>query len=88
MTTNHLYPPVNDTIARVEEGDELSYPSTDFRQCRICLETDAPEDDPLIAPCRCAGSMQWVHRKCLDEWRAQAASVPAAVASHAAPSPS
>ncbi|CAB9508854.1 protein ligase MARCH5 [Seminavis robusta] len=45
------------------------------RQCRICLEEeDDPEeaasDDPLIAPCRCKGSQEWVHRKCLDDWRA------------------
>ena len=52
-------------------GTAQMYPSTDFRMCRICLESDAPADDPLIAPCLCAGSMQWVHRKCLDEWRAQ-----------------
>ena len=71
-----MYPPTGD-IASVEEcppcttGTGTAYPSTDFRTCRICLESDAPADDPLIAPCRCAGSMQWVHRKCLDEWRAQ-----------------
>lgn len=23
----------------------------------------------MIAPCKCAGSMQYVHRACLDEWR-------------------
>lgn len=42
------------------------------RQCRICLddEEDENECDPLISPCRCKGSQQWVHRKCLDEWRA------------------
>eukprot|EP00303_Exanthemachrysis_gayraliae_P015531 CAMPEP_0206028526 /NCGR_PEP_ID=MMETSP1464-20131121/45092_1 /ASSEMBLY_ACC=CAM_ASM_001124 /TAXON_ID=119497 /ORGANISM="Exanthemachrysis gayraliae, Strain RCC1523" /LENGTH=117 /DNA_ID=CAMNT_0053402589 /DNA_START=8 /DNA_END=358 /DNA_ORIENTATION=- len=39
------------------------------RQCRICLSTDEPED--IIAPCACSGSVRWVHRACLDEWRAQ-----------------
>jgi len=37
------------------------------RQCRICLESDFPHT--MIAPCRCKGSSQWVHRDCLDEWR-------------------
>ena len=37
-------------------------------QCRICLSTK-PVDD-LIAPCSCNGSVKWVHRKCLDKWRA------------------
>jgi len=43
--------------------------SGDERQCRICLETNDPES--MIAPCSCAGSQKWVHRSCLDEWRAQ-----------------
>jgi hypothetical protein len=37
-------------------------------QCRICLE-DAPAD-ALIAPCLCSGTSRFVHRACLDEWRA------------------
>jgi hypothetical protein len=37
--------------------------------CRICLGTDEPE--LMIAPCSCRGSSKWVHRFCLDEWRAQ-----------------
>jgi hypothetical protein len=26
------------------------------------------EDEGLIAPCRCKGSMAWVHQKCLKKW--------------------
>lgn len=37
--------------------------------CRICLGNDEPEQ--MIAPCSCRGSSKWVHRFCLDEWRAQ-----------------
>lgn len=43
--------------------------------CRICLEL--PPEGELIAPCLCSGSLQWVHRECLDEWRAINASGPA-----------
>lgn len=39
------------------------------RQCRICLADDDVDD--LIAPCACTGSVRWVHRACLNEWRAQ-----------------
>ena len=50
------------------------YPSVpDEFACRICLESDQTPDDPLIAPCRCAGTTKWVHRGCLDEWRASSA---------------
>jgi hypothetical protein len=36
--------------------------------CRICLEPDKRIN--LIAPCSCAGSQKWVHRDCLNRWRA------------------
>ncbi|KAJ1619713.1 hypothetical protein T492DRAFT_1083697 [Pavlovales sp. CCMP2436] len=48
------------------ETDELG---EELRQCRICLDVEAQPD--LISPCMCAGSVRWVHRRCLDEWRAQ-----------------
>ena len=37
--------------------------------CRFCLGTDTAEN--MIAPCLCAGSSKFVHRTCLNEWRAQ-----------------
>ena len=40
--------------------------------CRICLEeTNGGGADKLIAPCQCRGDLQFVHRKCLDAFRAQ-----------------
>ncbi|KNA18693.1 hypothetical protein SOVF_068390 [Spinacia oleracea] len=41
-------------------------PSEQF-QCRICLETDGRD---FIAPCKCKGTSKYVHRECLDQWRA------------------
>jgi hypothetical protein len=35
--------------------------------CRICQDED--DDCPLLAPCNCAGSMEYVHATCLDTWR-------------------
>ena len=37
------------------------------KECRMCLDSGGPD---LIAPCMCRGSQQWVHRGCLDTWRA------------------
>lgn len=34
--------------------------------CRIC--GDGPNDEELISPCGCAGSMAHAHRKCVAEW--------------------
>ena len=35
--------------------------------CRICLESDNPED--LFSPCLCDGTSKYVHRNCLNQWR-------------------
>mmetsp|Transcript_12525 Transcript_12525/g.43828 ORF Transcript_12525/g.43828 Transcript_12525/m.43828 type:complete len:231 (-) Transcript_12525:184-876(-) len=40
------------------DGDEVA--------CRICGEDG--EDERLIAPCSCAGSMRGVHASCLQKW--------------------
>ena len=36
--------------------------------CRICLCGETEEDDPLIMPCNCTGTMGNVHLKCLQQW--------------------
>jgi len=36
---------------------------------RVCRNCHDDQGDDFIAPCNCSGSIQWVHRKCLDEWR-------------------
>ena len=38
------------------------------KSCRICLDSTNPTD--LISPCLCKGGSAYVHRKCLDDWRA------------------
>ncbi len=44
-------------------------PSGDQPVCRICLETAQPgkHGGKLIQPCRCAGTMAWIHEHCLAE---------------------
>ena len=37
-------------------------------QCRICLEEDNIEN--MISPCLCRGHMKYIHRDCLNQWRA------------------
>jgi hypothetical protein len=37
--------------------------------CRICLSEDnSDQEDPLISPCKCSGTMKFIHLKCLTEW--------------------
>ena len=35
--------------------------------CRICL-SEEEDDNPLIVPCKCSGSMGQIHIGCLKEW--------------------
>jgi len=50
---------------QIDDEKNQSEPSI----CRFCLESNNEED--LIVPCRCSGSMKFVHRYCLQEWRSQ-----------------
>ena len=36
--------------------------------CRICLGEENDSADPLISPCKCAGTMSHIHLECLREW--------------------
>jgi len=39
----------------------------DTYECRICME--GIEAGRLISPCKCKGTVQYVHEHCLNEWR-------------------
>lgn len=36
--------------------------------CKICLLEDNFEDNPLVNPCGCIGSMKYLHVECLKSW--------------------
>lgn len=36
--------------------------------CRICLADETTLENPLISPCKCAGTMRYIHLLCLREW--------------------
>ncbi|KAH9858083.1 zf-C3HC4-domain-containing protein [Lenzites betulinus] len=52
----------------------MSDEAEDSKQCRICLDGEAPELGRLIRPCLCKGSISYVHVKCLQRWRNTSAS--------------
>ena len=43
------------------------------KQCRICFDDADDASNPMLRPCRCRGSMAWVHMGCLDHWRTNSA---------------
>lgn len=38
------------------------------KMCKICLSGSESTDNPLISPCKCDGSMKFVHFECLQKW--------------------
>jgi hypothetical protein len=48
--------------------DMAQIPELSRTMCRICLTEGCSEDDPLISPCSCKGSIAHVHLGCLRHW--------------------
>jgi len=47
-----------------------------FTSCRICLGEEVGEpDNPIITPCKCSGSMGYIHLECLRKWIKQRVTV-------------
>ena len=36
--------------------------------CKICYSEDDYDDNPLIQPCTCSGTMRYIHLDCLKHW--------------------
>ena len=49
---------------RVDEND----PSKSQATCRICLGDDPEIGNPFVSPCKCSGTMKFLHIKCLQIW--------------------
>ncbi|KAJ5542878.1 hypothetical protein N7535_005301 [Penicillium sp. DV-2018c] len=47
--------------------DERERGFEDLDTCRIC-HGEATEEEPLFYPCKCSGSIKFVHQLCLVEW--------------------
>ncbi|XP_053514305.1 E3 ubiquitin-protein ligase MARCHF1 isoform X2 [Artibeus jamaicensis] len=41
--------------------------SEHLKVCRIC-HCEGDEESPLITPCRCTGTLRFVHQSCLHQW--------------------
>ncbi|KAJ8394531.1 hypothetical protein AAFF_G00045410 [Aldrovandia affinis] len=47
----------------LEESDE-----EEGDLCRICQMGEQSPSNPLLEPCRCTGSLQYVHQDCMKKW--------------------
>ena len=53
----------------INNNEQLSYKSNNLPKCRICLSEETDKDNnPLISPCNCSGTVQFIHLECLKLW--------------------
>ncbi|XP_040188683.1 E3 ubiquitin-protein ligase MARCHF1 isoform X2 [Rana temporaria] len=56
--------PFESTASHNNHDDEWG---DDLEVCRIC-HCEGDEENPLITPCRCTGTLRFVHQACLHQW--------------------
>ena len=60
---------IEDTKNNIEKKESKKIKLKKSRICRICyLEEESELDDPLVHPCKCSGSLKYIHLKCLKHW--------------------
>ena len=60
-----------DGTPEVRPAGETAVQGEGLPCCRICFETaETAETGRLFSPCKCTGSMRFVHVACLNSWRA------------------
>jgi E3 ubiquitin-protein ligase MARCH1/8 len=58
----------NETLTRKISFSSKSSKTSDCPDiCRIC-HCEGTNDEPLISPCLCLGTMQYLHQSCLQRW--------------------
>jgi len=58
----------NETLTRKMSLSSSSSKTSDCPDiCRIC-HCEGTNDEPLISPCLCLGTMQYLHQSCLQRW--------------------
>lgn len=58
---------------QVEDGPiDITYrdevPVDDSDLCRICFSNTNTKENPLFAPCKCTGTVKFIHFGCLKAW--------------------
>ena len=48
--------------------DEINTFNEPMFNCRICLSSEWSKEDPLITPCNCSGTCQYIHLAWVKEW--------------------
>lgn len=63
----------NHSHARVQSENSTNHNFSDIlieqkKNCRICLASEKEGDQEVIVPCKCAGTLKYVHKSCYYVW--------------------
>jgi hypothetical protein len=58
---------VNEVLPKRKSCASANSSLTTDKLCRICFEAETVTSE-LISPCKCSGSIKWVHEECLKTW--------------------
>jgi hypothetical protein len=70
FTVKELSFPTSDWLLNILEppawgSKELAEAEVEYR---ICKDVESTRDNPLVSPCKCSGSVKYVHIKCIKAW--------------------
>lgn len=74
VNNDQKYIIMKDSSMSLRPGDHslkksvLSELSSCDTMCRFCFDSTSSKSNPLLAVCRCAGSVKNVHFNCLKSW--------------------
>lgn len=57
-----------ETLRRIKESLLEESSDEEGDQCRICQSGAESPTNPLLTPCQCSGSLQYIHHDCLKKW--------------------
>lgn len=57
---NVVFEYIKKEVIPQEEGCQI--------RCKVCLCSEETDEDPLISPCKCKGSLKKIHIGCLKQW--------------------
>ena len=60
--------PQNIILNKNQKILEFSSKNLIKKNCRICFSNESNDSNPLLSPCKCDGSLKYIHYKCLKNW--------------------
>jgi hypothetical protein len=63
ISKNNVHTDITKEIHVEKKRKKLNVPI-----CRICLGDENYNNNPLINPCTCSGTMKYIHLYCLKQW--------------------